>query len=92
MQKFIKKVKEKMPDIAAHVKQQWPDLKLRVAFAPYRDYEDFDRDNRETCDFTDSFTGPQSTFVKALSRISAGTIGSILLGAHFSSSVSRQSN
>ncbi|KAG0605400.1 hypothetical protein M758_9G056100 [Ceratodon purpureus] len=72
MQRFIKEVKKKVPDIAASVKKQWPDLKLRVAFAPYRDYEDFDRDDQETCDFTNDFSGSQSAFVKALSGISAG--------------------
>ena len=65
-------MKKKVPDIAASVKKQWPDLKLRVAFAPYRDYEDFDRDDQETCDFTNDFSGSQSAFVKALSGISAG--------------------
>lgn len=73
MQPFINSVKEKAPSIAAGVKKGWPQLKLRVAFAPYRDYEDADLDDAEVCDFTDDFTGADSVFVQALSRVCAGT-------------------
>jgi hypothetical protein len=44
---------------------------MRVAFAPYRDYEDTVKDDDEACDFTSSFTGADSTFVRALSRVRA---------------------
>ena len=56
MVRFIEEVKKKITDIATSVKKQWPAFKLRVAFAPYREYEDFDRDNQETCDVTNNFT------------------------------------
>lgn len=77
--RFIEEVKKKITDIATSVKKQWPAFKLRVAFAPYREY----RDNQETsCDFTNDFSGSQSTFVKALSRISAGRSLALFM-AHF---------
>ena len=57
--------------MAAGIKEQYPECKMRVAFAPYRDYEDTVKDDDEACDFTTSFTGPDSTFVRALSRVRA---------------------
>ncbi|CAM6099572.1 unnamed protein product [Calypogeia fissa] len=71
MQPFIDSVKEKAPSIAAGVKKAWPKLKLRVAFVPYRDYEDSARDKSEMCDFTNDFSGRDSVFVQALSRVHA---------------------
>jgi hypothetical protein len=57
--------------MASGIKVQYPECKLRVAFAPYRDYEDTVKDDDEACDFTSSFTGADSTFVRALSRVRA---------------------
>jgi hypothetical protein len=71
VQPFIDSVKEKAPSIAAGVKKAWPKLKLRVAFVPYRDYEDSARDKSEMCDFTNDFSGRDSVFVQALSKVHA---------------------
>jgi hypothetical protein len=71
MQMCINLIKDTVANMAAGIKEQYPECKLRVAFAPYRDYEDTVKDDDEACDFTSSFTGPDSAFVRALSKIRA---------------------
>lgn len=64
-----------MANVAAEMKKQCPQCTLRVAFAPYRDYIYHDRNSTkydaEPCDFTNSFTGAESFFVRALTRVGA---------------------
>jgi hypothetical protein len=71
MQTCINLIKDTVANMAAGIKVQYPECKMRVAFAPYRDYEDTVKDDDEACDFTTSFTGPDSTFIRALSRVRA---------------------
>lgn len=71
LQKAIVEVKTLVPQIATRVKAAFPKLKLRVAFVPYRDYAEHDRDDKEKCDFTVSFEGPKSTFVMAVEKVEA---------------------
>lgn len=65
MQSIINMVKEQIKEMAAGVEQAYPDVKLRVAFVAYRDYED--DLVTERCEFTDQF----STFIQALSKVDA---------------------
>ncbi len=58
-------VKEQIKEMAAGVEKAYPDVKLRVAFVAYRDYED--DFVTETCEFTYHL----STFIKALSELHA---------------------
>lgn len=64
-----------MANVATEMKKQSPQCTLRVAFAPYRDYRHYDQRSTkydtEPCDFTSSFTGPDSFFVRALTRVGA---------------------
>jgi hypothetical protein len=64
-------IKTTVTTMAAGIMESYPECKLRVAFVPYRDYEDADQDDRELCDFTTSFSGSSSVFIKALSRVEA---------------------
>jgi hypothetical protein len=65
MQSTINMVKEQIKEMAAGVKEAYPDVKLRVAFVAYRDYED--DLVTEKCEFTDQL----STFTQALSELYA---------------------
>lgn len=62
-----------MANVATEMKKQCPQCTLRVAFAPYRDFYYYDRNytkyDAEPCDFTNSFTGAESFFVRALTRV-----------------------
>lgn len=71
MQVAIVEVKTLVPQIATRVKAAFPKLKLRVAFVPYRDYAEHDRDDKDKCDFTDDFEGPRSKFVTAVGKVEA---------------------
>lgn len=64
-------IKTTVATMAAGITESYPECQLRVAFVPYRDYEDAEQDDREICDFTTSFSGPGSVFNKALSRVEA---------------------
>lgn len=64
-------IKTTVISMAEGIMQSYPDCKLRVAFVPYRDYENVSQDDGEMCDFTTSFSGPGSEFVQALSRVRA---------------------
>jgi len=65
VQSIINMVKEQIKEMAAGVGKAYPDVKLRVAFVAYRDYED--DLVTERCEFTDHL----STFIKALSELHA---------------------
>ncbi|KAG0561328.1 hypothetical protein KC19_9G055700 [Ceratodon purpureus] len=69
MQFYIDVVKHKVVDIANGIRGVHTQLTLRVAFAPYRDYAERAYDEHDTCDFTTSFEGEGSTFIKALTRV-----------------------
>lgn len=69
LQFYIDVVKHKVVDIANGIKGVHKQLTLRVAFAPYRDYAERAYDEHDTCDFTTSFEGEGSTFIKALTRV-----------------------
>ncbi|XP_024402664.1 uncharacterized protein [Physcomitrium patens] len=71
MQSSIDMIKTTVTTMASGIMQSYPDCKLRVAFVPYRDYEDTAQDDREMLDFTTSFSGLESVFVQALSRVRA---------------------
>ena len=65
----IDMIKNTVTSMASGILEIYPQCKLRVAFAPYRDYENIDQDDSEACDFTTDFVGPNSAFAKALSRV-----------------------
>lgn len=69
MQPHIDLIKHKVMSIAEGIGAEYPECKLRVAFAQYRDYDD--TEDCASCDFTRSFQGSGSTFVTALSRVRA---------------------
>lgn len=62
-----------MTNVATELKKQCPQCTLRVAFAPYRDYNHYDHSkyDAEPCDFTNSFKGDESFFARALTRLGA---------------------
>ncbi|KAG0555935.1 hypothetical protein KC19_11G014000 [Ceratodon purpureus] len=69
MQSSIDMIKSTVSTMASGIMQSYPECKLRVAFVPYRDYEDSDLDDSELCDFTTSFSGPNNVFTTALSKV-----------------------
>lgn len=64
-------IKSTVTSMAAGLMASYPECKLRVAFVPYRDYEDMEQDDMEVCDFTASFSGPDSVFSQSLSLVYA---------------------
>ena len=64
-------IKSTVTSMTAGIMASYPECKLRVAFVPYRDYVDSELDDSQLCDFTTSFSGPDSVFSKALSRVNA---------------------
>lgn len=71
LQTSIDMIKTTVHSMAIGIMASYPQCKLRVAFVPYRDYEDSEQDDTEVCDFTTSFSGPESDFSLALSRVHA---------------------
>lgn len=71
LQSSIDMIKSTVTTMAAGLTATYPECKLRVAFVPYRDYEDVVQDDMEVCDFTTSFSGSDSVFSQALSRVCA---------------------
>ncbi|KAI5077764.1 hypothetical protein GOP47_0007588 [Adiantum capillus-veneris] len=69
MDRYMEVVRNKILKIVHKICVAYPETRIRVAFAFYRDYHD--KESRGSCDFTISFNGSGSTFVEALSRVEA---------------------